>query len=75
MKQPPCLNCICLAICKHRLISELLHNCPLVIDYTEFAYSAGPFTNNRYYYESENYNFDKLVEVYQTIRPTRWTLK
>jgi hypothetical protein len=72
MKQSPCLNCITAAICRHRDLPDLLQTCQLVKDHTEFIYDNT--FNGAECYESDNYNFDRLVQVYQALKPTKWSL-
>jgi hypothetical protein len=73
MKQSPCFNCITVAICRHRLLDKLLSNCELVRTHTEFIYRH-PIITTQEFYKSDNYNFDRLVEVFQALQPTKWSL-
>jgi hypothetical protein len=71
----PCDRCILLAMCKHKHIDQLMISCELVVDYTEFIMSTDEVSHNATeYYESDYYNFDKLIEVFKTLAPTKWSL-
>ena len=71
----PCDRCILVAMCKHKHIDQLMISCELVVDYTEFIIVPDEVAyNNSEFYESDHYNFDRLIEVFKTLTPTKWSL-
>ena len=68
----PCDQCIVVPICRHKLLEKLICACELVEDYTEFI--DIPFEDSRNFYESDYYNFDRLINVFKCLTPTRWSL-
>jgi hypothetical protein len=61
----PCLNCICKAMCRHRIYLTTITSCPLIRDYV--------------YYENSKWEGDDVIKhrrlfltFYNILKPKKW---
>jgi len=57
----PCINCICVPMCKHKFFSELKTQCSLVYDYLTYDRKS----------LIDMYT-DRVNKIYKVLKPTTW---
>ena len=61
-KTPPCHNCICVAICRHKTYRDLYMNCQLLKDHITWNLREGP---------DKPFLFGLLHDI---LKPTLWNI-
>ena len=64
----PCVNCICVAICRHKLFDVLIKDCKLLLDTLYFDKTTVDGTR------SKNYNI-KLTMIQDILNPIDWNIR
>ena len=64
MEECPCIDCICIPVCRHRSFSEIIRNCSIVCEYE----------NTHMERNGEEY-FISLLEMERVLKPTNWSYK
>ena len=60
----PCIDCVCIPICRHRSFSEMLTRCSIIHEYE----------NSHMERNGEEY-FISLLELEKVLKPTNWCYK
>jgi hypothetical protein len=62
----PCINCICLPVCRLKSYSQLVSVCKLVVDFV--IITPGPALN------PIHRDVVRMRSLYSTLKPTKWRL-
>jgi hypothetical protein len=61
MKSPPCKDCLCVPICKHKGYTDLFEDCSLLL-----AYEPN-------YYSLSGREIDHMKQIEQILKPNLWS--
>lgn len=74
MRRPikcPCKDCLTLAICRHRVLEEVLKICLAFKDYVVYRDYGSRFNE----YSANHYNKRRLLKAEDILKPSRWRFR
>ena len=68
-EQCPCINCVCIAMCRYKYFVDLKIGCSLVAQY---LYETRVDSNHLYSMRRSDFDYN-IYQVYLAINPTEWS--
>ncbi len=60
----PCIDCICLAVCKGKFLHQLVNICSLITDYLHFLQSDGDNKIIKFYALNQQYELKETSSAF-----------